>query len=147
MGAILLLSADLRIGAKGDFKIGLNEVAIGMSLPVFGVEFARERLSKRDLERATGQSEIYEPKGARKAGFLDRVTKPESVVAEALARTPRRVESPGAQHHQAEGARGRDCSDPEVPRRRLVTTRQHRLRHDPGIGGNSASAPEDPPGA
>jgi enoyl-CoA hydratase len=89
MGAILLLSADLRIGAKGDFKIGLNEVAIGMSLPVFGVEFARERLSKRDLERATGQSEIYEPKGARKAGFLDRVTKPESVVAEALAEAER----------------------------------------------------------
>ena len=29
-GAFLLLSADYRIGVEGDFKIGLNEVMIGM---------------------------------------------------------------------------------------------------------------------
>jgi len=36
-GAILLLVSDLRIGACGNFKIGLNEVSIQMTLPVFGM--------------------------------------------------------------------------------------------------------------
>ena len=38
MGALTCLSADYRIGIRGDFKLGLNEVAIGMTLPWFGVE-------------------------------------------------------------------------------------------------------------
>ena len=46
-GSLLLLASDTRIGIKGDFKIGLNEVAIGMALPIFAVELARDRLSKR----------------------------------------------------------------------------------------------------
>ena len=44
MGAVLLLAPDLRLGARGAYKIGLNEVAIGMTLPGFAVELARERL-------------------------------------------------------------------------------------------------------
>src|SRR5579862_730602 len=47
MGALLLLAADYRVGAAGDFKIGLNEVSIQMPLPLFGMELARARLSKR----------------------------------------------------------------------------------------------------
>jgi len=40
LGALLLLSTDYRIGVEGEYKIGLNEVAIGMPLPYFGVEIA-----------------------------------------------------------------------------------------------------------
>ena len=36
--------ADTRLGAAGDFKYGLNETAIGMSLPPFGMEMAKCRL-------------------------------------------------------------------------------------------------------
>lgn len=86
MGAVLCLAADERIGADGDFKIGLNEVAIGMTLPDFAVELARERLSRRHLGRAVAQAEIYTPGTAADAGFLDRVVPPEQVVSEALAR-------------------------------------------------------------
>ncbi len=89
MGAILLLAADLRLGAAGDFKIGLNEVAIGMTLPVFGVEFGRERLSKRHLSRAVVMAEIYDPAGAADAGFLDRVAPSESLLEQALAEAGR----------------------------------------------------------
>lgn len=35
-GAFLLLSADYRIGVDGDFKIGLNEVAIGRACTTQG---------------------------------------------------------------------------------------------------------------
>jgi enoyl-CoA hydratase len=83
MGAILLLSADARVGAEGSFKIGLNEVSIGLALPVFGVELARERLSKRHLTRAVETAELYTPSGAVDAGFLDRVTSPDTLLDEA----------------------------------------------------------------
>lgn len=89
MGAILLLSADLRIGATGDFKIGLNEVAIGLALPIFGVELARARLSKRHQTRAVETAELYGPGDAVDAGFLDRVTGPETLLDEALAEAQR----------------------------------------------------------
>ncbi len=89
MGAVLLLAADLRIGASGDFKIGFNEVAIGMAAPVFLVEFARERLSKRHLQRATVQAEIYSPESAVDAGFLDRVVAPDDLFAGALEESQR----------------------------------------------------------
>ena len=48
----------------GDFKIGFNEVAIGMTLPWFGVELATERLSRRHLQRVVTQAEPYDPQGA-----------------------------------------------------------------------------------
>jgi enoyl-CoA hydratase len=72
-GALLLLAADLRVGCRGEFKLGLNEVTIGMALPIFALELARERLSKRHFARATQMAEIYSPDTAVDAGYLDRV--------------------------------------------------------------------------
>ena len=86
MGAILLMSADERIGADGPFKIGLNEVTIGMTLPEFALILAEARLSRRHLFRATSAAEIYTPTNAIDAGFLDRVVAPEDVLSEAIAR-------------------------------------------------------------
>jgi enoyl-CoA hydratase len=89
MGAVLLLGADLRIGAAGDFKLGLNEVSIHMTLPVFAVEIARDRLSRRHFQRAVIQAEIYGPDGAVDAGYLDRVVPAERLAEEARAEAER----------------------------------------------------------
>ncbi|MDC0068508.1 crotonase/enoyl-CoA hydratase family protein [Gammaproteobacteria bacterium] len=70
-GAFILLSCDTRVGVRGDFKLGLNETAIGMSLPVFGLELARNRLSKRHLTAAVVQSRLYDPASAVDSGYLD----------------------------------------------------------------------------
>ena len=86
MGAVLCLAGDERIGARGEFKIGLNEVAIGMTLPDFAIEFARERLSRRHLGHAVHNAHMYTPETAVDAGFLDRVVEPERVPELALAR-------------------------------------------------------------
>lgn len=83
-GALMLLAADTRIGAEGDFKIGLNEVAIGMTLPYFLVALARERLSKRHLTQAIIQSRLYDPAGAVDAGFLDRACPADRLAEETL---------------------------------------------------------------
>ena len=85
-GALLLLASDLRIGARGNFKIALNEVSIGMSLPVFGVELARARLSKRHFTRAVLQSQVFDPEAARDAGYLDETETPEKLLDTALER-------------------------------------------------------------
>jgi enoyl-CoA hydratase len=85
MGGLLLLAADIRFGADGDYKIGLNEVAIGMTMPEFGVVLASDRLSKRHLTRSLVLAEIYSPADGVDAGFLDRVMPAESLLGETLA--------------------------------------------------------------
>jgi len=84
LGAIALMACDVRYGAEGPFKIGTTEVAIGMSLPIFAVELARERLSKRHFQIATQHARVYNPAGAADAGFLDEVVSAEDVEAMAF---------------------------------------------------------------
>jgi enoyl-CoA hydratase len=79
-GAFLLLSADYRIGVEGKFKIGLNEVAIGMTMHYAGVEIARGRLSPVFFNRAVILAEMLSPQEAVTAGFLDKVVSEQEFV-------------------------------------------------------------------
>jgi len=83
-GALMLLGADIRVGADGPFKVGLNEVAIGMTLPEWAYTIARERLSKRHVQRSLVNARLTEPAQAVDVGFLDRVVAPDQVVATAI---------------------------------------------------------------
>lgn len=88
-GALLCLACDLRIGGDGPAKIGLNETAIGMGLPHYAVELARERLAVGHLRRSAVQAEIYDPLRAVDAGYLDRVVPADEVEATAIAEARR----------------------------------------------------------
>jgi enoyl-CoA hydratase len=79
MGAFLLLACDVRIGAIGKFRMGLNEVAIGIAPPRFGIELARSRLHPAWLSRTVTLGEMFEPEDAVIAGFLDRVVPPSEI--------------------------------------------------------------------
>ena len=79
MGALLLLAADLRIGTEGQFRVGLNEVAIGMTLPWFGIALARHRLTRPYLDRCSVTGPLLPPEEAREAGFLDRLVAPDEL--------------------------------------------------------------------
>ena len=72
-GALLLLTGDYRIGAQGNFKIGLNETGIGLPLPAFGLEIARDRLHPQFLSAATVLGTVYSPEDALAVGYLDQV--------------------------------------------------------------------------
>ncbi len=85
MGAILLMAADTRIGADGTYKIGLNEVAIGMPVPKFAVELARTSLSNAAFTSAVNHATVYDPAGAVTAGYLDQVVAADAVISNALA--------------------------------------------------------------
>ena len=84
-GALVLLASDVRIGADGAFKIGLNEVSIGMRLPIFAIELARERLSRRHFVQASTLGRVYSPTEAVDVGYLDRVVPADRCLQEAVA--------------------------------------------------------------
>jgi enoyl-CoA hydratase len=119
MGSLLLLGSDFRVGAAGDFKIGLNEVAIRMTLPRFAVEIARDRLSPLHLLRAVSQAEIYGPGGAVEAGFLDRIVPAEQLAEQALAEAQRLASLP----RRAFGETKQRVSAPTAERMRSALAR------------------------
>ena len=105
-GALLALACDTRIGADGPSKIGLNETAIGMGLPVYALELAQARLSPAHLTRAAVQAEIYDPAGAVEAGYLDRVVPAAECEAAAIEEARRLGALPGpAYAHTKRGFR------------------------------------------
>ena len=82
-GTLLMMGADYRVGARGDFRIGLIETEIGMVLPRWAVELSRERISVRHFQQATVGAKMYDPDGAVDAGLLDAVVDPDEVAAAA----------------------------------------------------------------
>jgi enoyl-CoA hydratase len=80
MGVFLTLSADVRVGAEGDFRITANEVAIGLAMPRAAIEICRQRLTPAAFTRAVLLAEVFSPADAVAAGFLDRLRAPDAVV-------------------------------------------------------------------
>jgi enoyl-CoA hydratase len=80
-GALLLLAADVRVAARGDYRIGLNETAIGLLLPRWAAALARERLSRQQVQRAALMAHLYSPDEAMGAGFIDRVVGADDLLA------------------------------------------------------------------
>jgi enoyl-CoA hydratase len=72
-GAFMALAADMRIGTDGPYRIGLNEVKIGLTVPWFVIELARQRLNPAHFNRAVVSATMYGPAEAVTAGFLDEV--------------------------------------------------------------------------
>ncbi|HEX9992997.1 MAG TPA: crotonase/enoyl-CoA hydratase family protein [Acidimicrobiales bacterium] len=93
-GALLLLASDVRIGADVEARIGLNEVAIGLGLPVFAIELARARLDPRRLTGATLLARLMGVGEAVDAGYLDRAVAADDLVGEAIAEASRLAELP-----------------------------------------------------
>lgn len=105
-GAFLLLAADVRIGGSGRYKVGLNEVAIGLTIPHYGVEAARLRMPAPWFNHATTTGALYSPQEAHVAGFLDRVVEPEQL-KEAVAAEAERLKTLNPEAHRNTKARVR----------------------------------------
>lgn len=79
MGAFLLLASDVRIGVRGAYRIGLNEVTIGIAVPDFALELCRSRVPPTQLYRTAALGQMFDPAEAVAAGFLDALVAPEAV--------------------------------------------------------------------
>lgn len=83
-GAVLALFCDFRVMAQGAYRIGLNEVQVGLSVPP-AIQFALRRLlGAHRAERLLVAGAMIESAEALRLGMVDELADAEAVVARAI---------------------------------------------------------------
>jgi enoyl-CoA hydratase/carnithine racemase len=85
-GAVLAIHCDHRVMADGDFKIGLNEVQVGLPLPRVIHSTLVRVVGRRQAERLGVRGILIGSAEAHRIGLVDEVVPLESVVETALER-------------------------------------------------------------
>jgi enoyl-CoA hydratase len=70
-GLVLVLACDYRLGLDGDYRIGLNEVAIGASYPLVALEIVRLRLPHARAAELLLGAALYPASQAVRLGVVD----------------------------------------------------------------------------
>jgi 3,2-trans-enoyl-CoA isomerase len=83
-GAVLGIFCDLRVMAEGEFKIGLNEVAVGIPLPVAIFRAFVRLVGPHQAERLSVTAGMVSPAEALRIGFVDEVAPLDRVVPRAV---------------------------------------------------------------
>jgi Delta3-Delta2-enoyl-CoA isomerase len=83
-GAVLALFCDWRVMAEGDYRIGLNEVQVGIPLPPVILAGLRRLVGLRLAERLAVSGEMLTPPEALRLGLIDELAAPEKVVDRAV---------------------------------------------------------------
>lgn len=84
MGTMVVLGGDVRIGPDDDSKLGMTELAIGMSLPKWAITILKERMAPQHVQRALMTARVYRPAEAVEVGYLDEVVAPDAVLDRAI---------------------------------------------------------------
>jgi 3,2-trans-enoyl-CoA isomerase len=83
-GTVLAIFCDWRVMAEGDYKIGLNEVQVGIQMPPLIVKALRRLIGSREAEHMAVGGELIPVQDAKRIGLVDVVAPPEQVVSRAL---------------------------------------------------------------
>jgi enoyl-CoA hydratase len=73
-GCVLAMACDHRVGTEGPFKIGMNEMAIGLTLPAVVTEILRGKLTPDKARTVILGGALYAPDDAVGEGLLDETT-------------------------------------------------------------------------
>jgi enoyl-CoA hydratase/carnithine racemase len=93
-GAVLAVFCDHRVMADGPFKIGMNEVQVGLSIPL-PLQYALKRLTgPRAGDALLIAGALVAPAEALRVGFVDDVAPSEEVVPRAIAWAERLIALP-----------------------------------------------------
>ncbi|MGD8378571.1 MAG: enoyl-CoA hydratase/isomerase family protein [Gammaproteobacteria bacterium] len=84
-GAVLALFCDYRIAARGEFRIGLNEVQVGLPVPEPVFHAMARTVGRAQAERLCVRGLLIEPDEARDIGLVHELRPAEEVVARAVA--------------------------------------------------------------
>jgi 3,2-trans-enoyl-CoA isomerase len=84
-GAVLAIHCDARVMADGDFRIGLNEVRVGLPLPPVIFAAMRRLVGPRQAERMSVSGALVSPAEAARIGLVDEVVPADQVVERAAA--------------------------------------------------------------
>jgi enoyl-CoA hydratase/carnithine racemase len=83
-GAVMSIYCDYRVMARGNYKIGLNEVQVGLAVPET-IQFALRRLvGPHRAERLMVAGAMLESEEALRVGFVDELADVDFVVARAI---------------------------------------------------------------
>ena len=93
-GCVLALFSDWRVMASGEFKIGLNEVRVGLPMPPPIQAAATHVLGLRRAETICTTAELFPAGRALELGLVDELAPPGKVVEQALAWLRRLLELP-----------------------------------------------------
>lgn len=86
-GVVMLLACDYRLGVEGDYKVGLNEVAIGAGFPRVAIDIVRLRLTHQQACEAVLGANIYPSSEAVRLGFVDEMLPADTFMETVLRRT------------------------------------------------------------
>jgi len=79
-GTVLALYSDWRVMAEGDFRIGLNEVQVGIPLPPVIMAGIRRLVGSRRAERLAVSGALVTPQQALELGLVDELTTADATV-------------------------------------------------------------------
>ena len=88
-GLILVLACDYRLGLDGDYKIGLNEVAIGAAYPKVAMEIVRLRLTHQRAAELLLGAALYPASQAVRLGVVDELFPPDKLEETVMRRAER----------------------------------------------------------
>jgi enoyl-CoA hydratase/carnithine racemase len=83
-GTVITLFADYRIVAEGDWKLGLNEVQVGLTLPPVIFLVLRRLIGAHQAERLAVSGSLISPTEAARIGLVDEIVAPERVIDRAV---------------------------------------------------------------
>ena len=83
-GTVLAVQGDYRVMAQGDFRLGLNEVQVGL-FPGALIHGAFQRLAGGHAAQFLTRGTLMDPATAFRIGLVDELCEPGEVVARALA--------------------------------------------------------------
>src|SRR5439155_13782368 len=84
-GTVLAVFADYRIMAEGPYKLGLNEVQVGLPVPEVLVRGLQYLVGTRQAARLAVGGLLLDPAEALKVGLVDELAPAEQVAARAIA--------------------------------------------------------------
>jgi enoyl-CoA hydratase/carnithine racemase len=84
-GAVLAIFCDYRVMARGEFRIGLNEVQVGLTVPACIQAAMRRLVGTYRAERLLIAGAMLDADAALAAGLVDELTGVDEVVTRALA--------------------------------------------------------------
>ncbi len=93
-GTVLSLFCDYRVLAEGEYKVGLNEVQVGLVAPMPIVSALQRLLGPRAAERHLVAGDLISPQAAFDAGLVDELAPLEQVVERALAWCQKHLQLP-----------------------------------------------------
>ena len=80
-GAVLVMHCDYRVAAAGEFKIGLNEVRVGLPIPRNIIYALESIVGLRQASRLTTTGSLLSPAEAFEIGLVDELIDADAVVS------------------------------------------------------------------